>query len=250
MTSDSVIASARAQMGVLNYEASGGQPPACTGESGRHAGRTGQLRWRLTANPQEYWDERYDGDDSTIWYRQECFVPELDDQFGELRELRPFDAITPQNIALVAIDDALAGIPTQTIRTNPQPEAMVAIDTWFWVEGVPSGGVTASASVPGISVTATARPGGVDYDFGDGASRECSGTGVPYSPGATSDCTHDYQRAGHYTVTSTIRWTGTYTINGAGPNPIESSVARTDSFELAVNEAQAINTGDAGDGGA
>ena len=44
-------------------------------------------------------------------------------------------------------------------------------------------------------------------------------------------------------MTSTIVWTGTLTINGAGPFPITTAVPRTDSFVLPVQEAQAINTG-------
>lgn len=45
----------------------------------------------------------------------------------------------------------------------------------------------ASASVPGVEVVATARPGGVHFDFGDGASLECDGPGVAWSPGATNE---------------------------------------------------------------
>lgn len=240
LTSDGLLASARSQMDQLNSAEVVREP--CTSEADVYEGQTGYIRWRLTATEQETWDRIYDGDETTTWYRQECFFPDAGREYGELLDLQEFDAVSPETVALVAIDDVLAEIPTQTVETSPDGEAMVAIDTWFWVDGVPPEGETATASVPGIEVVATASPGGVNYDLGDGTTLECSGTGTPYSPGATSDCTHDYQSAGVYTITSTILWTGTYTVNGQGPFPIETAVARTATFDLPVNEAQAINT--------
>jgi hypothetical protein len=185
---------------------------------------------------------------SNEWYRQICYLPDMPPRDTEPQgaSWRRFEYVAPELLAQVAVDDVLAEIPTQTIETSPQTEAMVAIPTWFWVEGVPTEGVTASASIPGVTVTATASPGGVEYDFGDGTTLACQGIGTPYADGATSDCTHTYERAGTYTVAATILWTGTYTVNGGPPQPIETAVARTATFDLAVNEAQAINTGAGG----
>ncbi len=244
ITPEGLLAQARSQINELNSVES--NPPPCNDET---PGATfpddgndtieheGYIRWRLTLNEQHVWDD----DETTTGYRRECYLPTAPHLDG-LIEVRIFDAITPQTVAQVAIDDMLTRVPTHSIETSPSAAAMVAIPTWFWVTGVPEGGVAATASVPGITVVASATPGGVEYDFGDGTSMECSGGGTPYSPGATSDCTHDYQRSGTYTITSTILWTGTYTVNGQGPFPITTAVPRTDTFELAVNEAQAINT--------
>lgn len=245
LTPDGLLANARSQMNLINSAEAARVP--CTSDHADFEGQTGgYIRWRLTRVDQDTWDEIYDGDETSTWYRQECYFPDSGEVYGDLLEVQEFDAVSPQTLALVAIDDVLAEIPTQTIETSPDGEAMVAIDTWFWVDGVPSEGETATASVPGITVVASATPGGVNYDLGDGTTLECTGTGTPYSPGATSDCTHQYQTAGVYPITSTILWTGTYTVNGQGPFPIETAVARTATFDLVVNEAQAINTGSGG----
>ena len=240
---DGLLASARSQMDTLNSGESNPQP--CTVDSAPYQGHTGYVRWRLTATEQETWDIIYDGDETTTWYRRECFFPDVDATYGYLYDVVEFDSISPTTVAQVAVDDALAQIPSLSIQTDPSAleESLVGIDTWFWVEGVPEGGVSASASVPGINVVATATPGAVRIDFGDGTVDECTGGGTEYTAGGTSDCTHEYQVADTYTITATVLWTGSYTVNGQGPFPITTAVPRTDSFVLPVNEAQAINTG-------
>jgi hypothetical protein len=54
--------------------------------------------------------------------------------------------------------------------------------------------------------------------------------------------TTSYQSAGTYAVTSTLMWSGTYTVNGNGPFQVATPVARVANLNLAVQEAQAINT--------
>ena len=248
---EGLLAEARNQIAELNQSLSNPKPcseedPDRGDDDNATVEHSGYYRWRLPVNTEETWDAVNEGTQAGTWYRYECFIPSLDDDFGYWlgveEGLREFTAVNPQILAQVAIDDALALIPTQTIRTSPGAEGLVGLDTWFWVDGVPEQGVSATASVPGMEVAATARPGGVHFELGDRTVLDCEGTGVPWSPGATSDCTHSYNRAGHYTVTSTILWTGTYTLNGAGPYEITTAVPRTDSFELPVSEAQAINT--------
>jgi hypothetical protein len=249
---EGLLARARSQMAELNRSAANPQP--CTDESHDYVIEDtndtveyhGFLRWRPSVTEQDVWDD----DSTTTMYRHDCDIPPLEPGAEWLLEggLVMFDAISPQTISRVAVDDALEDIPGIDIQTNPRTQdALVAISTWFWVTGVPEGGVTAEASVPGISVRAVAEPGAVRLDLDDGTSITCPGGGVPYSPGASSDCTHEYQRAGTYMVSATVLWTGTYTytVDGLGtfgPFEIQTPVPRTDSSELAVNEAQAINT--------
>ena len=199
----------------------------------------GYIRWRLTLNEQHVWDD----DATTTGYRLECWLPERPDLDG-LIDVQIFDAIAPQVIAQVAIDDALSQIPALSISTNPEDDSLVAIDTWFWVDGVPPQGVSASASVPGIAVVATASPGAVRIDFGDGTSAECTGAGVEYTAGASSDCTHEYQVAGDYTITATVVVDRHVHRERPGArSPSRRPCLARDTFHLAVNEAQAINTG-------
>jgi hypothetical protein len=237
ITPDAVIARARAQVTEINSLAR--QVQTCTGQVGQVIITEGTVRWQLTAVSQEQW--RQMGSISTgLMYRKECWAPEAG-EFGELIELREFDAITPENMAALAVDNAIKAIPTQSVASNPVSPSLVTLDTWFWVTGVPPNGVSAVASVPGITVTAHARPGGTEFDFGDGAGRRCSGAGSEWAPARSSGCTHTYVRAGVYTVTSTVLWTGTYSINGGPSVPFDSAVARVSPpYPLQVNEGEGI----------
>ncbi len=251
VSDDGVLARARSQMAELNQGYGGNPAPNCNDEhdyviedGNDIVEYEGHLRWV----PDFANDPTPPDGVSNEWYQQICYLPDMPPRTGQPNGaswLR-FEYVAPELLARVAIDDVLAGIPTQTIETSPTTDAWVAIPTWFWITGVPAAGVSATASVPGVSVTATASPGGVNYDFGDGTSMECVGSGTPYSAGATSDCTHEYEQAGHYTIAATILWTGTYSVNGGAPIPIQTAVQRTATFDLPVVEAQAVNTGSGG----
>jgi hypothetical protein len=179
---------------------------------------------------------------SNEWYQQVCYIPGPPSQTLPGASWQRFDAVNPENLARVAIDDMLAGIPQHTIETNPDIEGFVGFETWFWIDGGMLEPVTATASIPFMTVVATAEPGRVQFDFGDGATGECTGSGTPWSEGATSDCTHQYEVAGHYEVTATIEWTGSYTVNGGAPVVIDEVATRTATLDLPVEEGQAINT--------
>ena len=249
-----LIARARSQMEELNAGYGGNPSPNCTeedttfrlGEDGVDDGNDtvehhGYLRWIP-----DFADDPTPPRDgpSVEWYQQVCYVPGPPPMELRGASWRRFDAVSPEALAMVAIDSMLASIPDHSISMAPRAESMVAVDTWFWITGAatePTDPVV--ASVPGVTVVATAEPGGVTFDLGDGATLECEDFGTPYAAGATSDCTHPYDEAGTYTVTATIGWTGSYTVNGGAPIPIETAVQRSATVDVVVNEAQAINTG-------
>jgi hypothetical protein len=253
LSDDGLIAEARSQMNELNQGYNGNAAPNCTEEDSLfHAGEDGvdddgndtvehhgYLRWAP-----DFADDPTPPDDgpSIEWYQQVCYIPGPPSMTLLGTSWQRFDAVTPENLARVAIDDMLASIPQHTISVNPTGPSLVALDTWFWVDGGAIEPVQAVASVPGVTVVATAEPGGVTFDFGDGTSLECEDFGTPYAAGASSDCTHAFDGAGTYSITATIVWRGSYTVNGGAPIAIETGVERTATFTLAVNEAQAINT--------
>jgi len=181
------------------------------------------------------------------WYRQVCYIPGRPtfptDPAGAA--WRRFDAVTPQNLALVAIDDMISEIGDPDLETNPEVESLVGLHTWFWVDGSSLAAREATASVPGITVVATATPSSIRFQFGDGTGMECPGGGTPWTPGTPegpSDCSHVYETAGVYAVTAGVLWTGTYSVNGGPPTPIGSSIVRDNALDLTVVEAQALNT--------
>lgn len=249
-----LIARARSQMEELNAGYGGNPSPNCTeedttfrlGEDGVDDGNDtvehhGYLRW-----VPDFADDPTPPRDgpSVEWYQQVCYVPGPPSMELRGASWRRFDAVTPEALAMVAIDSMLANIPDHSISMSPQAASMVKVDTWFWITGAatePTDPVV--ARVPGVTVVATAEPGGVTFDLGDGATLECEDFGTPYTAGASSDCTHPYDVAGTYTVTATIGWTGSYTVNGGAPIPIETAVQRSATVDVVVNQAQVINSG-------
>ncbi|MGH9119379.1 MAG: hypothetical protein ACRD0A_16360, partial [Acidimicrobiales bacterium] len=63
------------------------------------------MRWTLTANPQEIWRL-----ETGVMYRLECWAPSAG-EFGDLIELRVFGAITAENLARLALERFLLGLP-------------------------------------------------------------------------------------------------------------------------------------------
>lgn len=238
------LAEVESQMAVLNSAES--NPVPCTievEENGTVTQMTGYYRWRLPVNSEQTWDQVRGGTTTGTWYRYECFVPGYHTDYGDYLRVQEFEAVNPDTIAQVAIDQALAGVGQHTLRTSPDGQALVAIETWFWAEVDGETVVTRTAGVPGIAVTVTARPSNLRVEPGSGSpTLECDGLGVAWTPGAVSECTYLYQQAGEYTATSSVLWTGSYTVNDTGPFDVTTPVARTASLPISVAEAQAINT--------
>ena len=142
-------------------------------------------------------------------------------------------------------------LPSPTISANPAGDQLVNLPTWMWLSSgwAP---VSATASVPGVSVTATATPGSVTWSMGDGSTVVCRGAGTPYTAGTdpaapSPDCGHVYRRssAGQpgqaFGVTATVRWTVTWSGAGQGGTFPEMTTTSTASFRVA--ESQALNNG-------
>lgn len=144
-------------------------------------------------------------------------------------------------------------LPSGGIGASPSPGAdqLVNLPTWVWLAGSSWRAVSATAAVPGESVTATARPTSVTWTFGDGATMICHGPGTPYAasdnPAAASPtCGHTYtassagQPDGAYPVSATVTWSVTWT--GGGQTGVEPALRTTARAAFAVAESQAINT--------
>ncbi|AXK37718.1 hypothetical protein DVA86_28080 [Streptomyces armeniacus] len=148
-------------------------------------------------------------------------------------------------------------LPSLSIKRSPAAEQLVNLPTWLWLERGRWRKVSATASVPGVSVTVTARPTAVDWSMGDGSSRTCKGPGTPYGTGpgakgaaqpknASPDCGHTYRAssAGEpdeaYPVSATVRWSLAW--SGAGESGAFPGLTTTSSAAFRVEESQAVNT--------
>ena len=130
-------------------------------------------------------------------------------------------------------------------------DQLVNVPTWLWLAG-PWNPVQATATVPGVSVTATAVPQLVTWRMGDGSVVVCHGPGTPFgsgdNPAAPSPtCGHTYRESsasapgGVFTVTATITWNVTWA--GGGGNGAFGGLTTTAAVQMPVAESQAIVTG-------
>lgn len=184
------------------------------------------------------------GAGSTTWYRY-LGVVRLD-----APPPRPAaGAPTPAMLAAEAVSRLPIRGPEIGIAPAPDGSGLVGLPVWMWTEVTPQtwGPISATASVPGLSVTATARAERVVWDMGDGHAVTCTGPGTAYREsygGSPSpDCGYRYAASsrsrpgGRYTVTATTTWHITWT--GGGQSG-ELTVTRASSTTVDIAELQVV----------
>lgn len=155
----------------------------------------------------------------------------------------------PAQLARRAVDQmALEGPAIRTPLADGEA-GTVGIPLWLWTEQSTTtwGPNTATASVPGLSVTATARARWIDWDLGDGTRMRCDGPGTPYIAGRVESptCDHIYtaSSAGRpddaYTVTGTTTWDVTWSGGGTSGS---LQVTRTSTASVRIGELQVLTT--------
>ncbi|MFD8716893.1 hypothetical protein ACFV2H_02375 [Streptomyces sp. NPDC059629] len=156
----------------------------------------------------------------------------------------------PAQLAQVARSQLRLRAPQ--IMANPADEQLVGLPTWLWLVRGEWKAVSATASVPGVSVTAVARPESVVWTTGDGNSVTCKGPGTPYGSGAAAksaspDCGYTYrtssavQPGGVFAVSATVHWTVSW--SGAGQTGVFPDMTTASNAEFRVGESQALNNG-------
>jgi hypothetical protein len=185
------------------------------------------------------------------WYVGTCGDPNTDwwpgitsfQEFGS----PPLTALLVQQ-AIQRLD-----LPRPTIRLNPQPPAaqVVYLPTWLWLGGGWSS-LDATASIPGLSVTATAKPVIAVWSTGDGSTVTCRNGGTEWTPAvdpskASPTCGHTYtvssarQPGGVYTVRVTVTWHVTWAGTG-GIAGDAGDLTTTATRTVEVDEAVGLNT--------
>lgn len=137
-------------------------------------------------------------------------------------------------------------LPSPSIAASPEGPQLVRLPTWMWIENGWEP-VSATASVPGVSVTATAKPTTVDWSMGEGGSRTCDGPGTHYTAdqdprSASPDCGYTYRRTSGekgFSVTATVRWSVTW--SGAGQSGTFDGLSTTSSTSFVVEEVGTVN---------
>ncbi|GLZ37884.1 hypothetical protein Acsp05_15080 [Actinokineospora sp. NBRC 105648] len=198
------------------------------------------------------------GQEPGAWYIYKCTGPGVGDALYRPPVWMP-DGAPPGAAAPLPSPAELAAqarsqlrLPSLTIAANPAGEQLVVLPTWLWMDPAGWQDVSATAAVPGVSVTAVARPTGVSWSMGDGSTVTCTGPGVAFpagtDPGSSSpQCGHTYrsssagQPSQAFAVAATVHWTVTW--SGAGQSGAFPDMTTTSTAAFRVAESQALATG-------
>lgn len=154
--------------------------------------------------------------------------------------------IRPEVLAQRAVDRLQ--LPAPQIAASPEEYQLVRLPTWLWLEGDSWSAQSASASVPGLTVTATATPVKATWDMGDGSTVVCEDAGTPWTPAfdakdASPDCGHTYERSsarapsGEYEVSVVVEWAVSWSGGGqSGTGPGMTTTAQV-SWQVAESQA-------------
>jgi hypothetical protein len=179
---------------------------------------------------------------SAQWYVGECGYPH---GIG-LTRYRLFSAAPSVQVVAAQAVSALR-LPAPAVRLSPASPArqVVRLPMWVWLDTGSWGRRSATASVPGVSVTATAVATRLALSVGDGVSVVCRGSGTVWTadtdPGAESPtCGHVYTAAGAVTLTATVTWSVVWA--GGGAAGTVPAVTTTASVAVMVREVAALDT--------
>jgi hypothetical protein len=139
-------------------------------------------------------------------------------------------------------------LPAPKIKASPGGDQLVNLPTWLWLDRGSWGPVSATAAVPGVSVTAVAAATSMTWSMGDGGSVTCTGPGTPFPSGgdprsASPVCGYTYHtssagRPGEaFPVTATVNWTVRWSGAGQGGTFPNLSTSATVPFRVAESEA-------------
>ncbi len=154
----------------------------------------------------------------------------------------PGGSVDPRSLAQSLLDSIQ--LPEITIGVNPGT-GLVALTSWFWVEGYDGTPITRSASLGGVTVEVELTPSRYHWTFGDGADMTTTSLGRRYP--AESDLKHTYEQSslragGAYTVTLEVTFTVQVRVND-GTSFTLAPITRSFTSAYPVQQAQSVLTG-------
>ena len=152
----------------------------------------------------------------------------------------------PDVQTLLAQAQANLNLSLPNLATSPPRGGvmLVGLPVWFWIPNFTP--ATATAAIPGLSATITARPARTTISLGDGQTLRCTGRGTPYNPGVghrsqQSACTHAYDRYGDMHLVVTTAWSLTWAASDGQAGALPDAT-RTSRPTIALQEAQAVTS--------
>lgn len=169
----------------------------------------------------------------------------------------PVPPVAPYTVALDA--DRSLQLPRPALSFDPPLAAVVNLPTWLWIDPDLWHPFSVSATVGGVTATATAVPVSVAWDMGDGASLSCPGPGAVYRPALSpsaqqTDCAYTYTMSsagqpsadgnpndGSFAVTASVVWEVSWTATGAPGGGALPSVETSSTARLRVLQIESVN---------
>ncbi|WP_111653404.1 hypothetical protein [Actinoplanes lutulentus] len=173
------------------------------------------------------------------WYYRDC--GDTEGYVGPIWIAGAPPVVSPEVLARQA--RAKLQLPDVVIELNPPGNQLRYLPVWMALDQGSWATESATASVPGVSVTATARPVKATWSMGDGSGVTCAGPGTPWTPDVdpekpSPDCGHTYQSPGVFTVLATVEWEVTWA--GAGQSGTAAGLATSGQVEAQVQESKTL----------
>ncbi len=151
------------------------------------------------------------------------------------------EAIPPIDPAVVrAAVFRIVGLPAIGVGTNPDP-GLVALPSWFWVEGYGGGVLRGSEALGRSAVDVEITPMSYRWNFGDGTSLLTGSVGLRYPAESNIDHTYERASAGTYTLRLDITWSARYRENGGEWLELDP-ISRSYSRAYQVQQLQSVLT--------
>ena len=119
---------------------------------------------------------------------------------------------SPEELAWVAADRAMSVAEWPELEIAPSRVGLTGLRSFFWLDRTPAP-VTASASIPGLVVTAEAHPVEYTWSFGEGRARTTPHPGRAWTKRRPGNVAHMYEQRGRYRVSVEVLWQGRWRVN-------------------------------------
>ena len=175
--------------------------------------------------------------------------------FSDFVVYNPAAPIDPATLARQAWRQLPLVFPDARTSPDRSRSQYAGLPTWLWVDQADWQPRSATAAVPGLSATVTATPTRIEWVLGDGRGVEVCDAGTPYDttrPAASqsTDCSHTFVDAssvspdGVFHATATMWWSVQWQATDGSSGTLPAAF-RSTTFDLRVDEIQALRTGDA-----
>jgi hypothetical protein len=154
------------------------------------------------------------------------------------RTFDPAAPPTPEQLAAIAADRAISLAPRPRLDRSPRSVGLTGLRSFFWL-GRKLPVVSAQASIPGLIVTAEARPVQYVWTFGDGKETTTRHPGRRWTRRRPGNIAHLYETKGRYDLSVEVIWQAVWSTNGSAWRPL-GYFSNSDEVSYPVREMRSM----------